>query len=100
MGTVTGTGVNLVFVTRPRQPAPPPLEGNDQLIATVITVAWAIALVVLLAVRADLPPASRWWVWTCVAGLAFGLFGLWYMPVLKRSRARAAERRTVARQAG
>jgi len=86
-------------VTRPRQPAPPPLEGNDQLIAAVITAGWAIALVVLLAVRTELPPSGRWWVWTCVAGLAFGVFGLWYMPVLKRSRARTAERRRAARQA-
>jgi hypothetical protein len=87
-------------VTRLRQPAPPPLEGNDQLIAAVITAGWAIALIVLLVVRADLPPGSRWWVWTCVAGLAVGLFGLWYMPVLKRSRAAAAERRRAAREAG
>jgi hypothetical protein len=87
-------------VTRPRQPAPPPLEGNDQLIAAVISVGWVIALIVLLVLRNDLPSGSRWWVWTCVAGLAVGIFGLWYMPVLKRSRARAAERRRTARQAG
>jgi uncharacterized membrane protein len=86
-------------VTRPRQPAPPPLEGNDQLIAAVITAGWAIALVVLLVVRTDLPHGSRWWVWTCVAGLAVGLLGLWYMPVLKRSRAATAERRRAAREA-
>jgi hypothetical protein len=28
-----------------------------------------------------------------VCGLAFGLFGLWYVPRLKRGRARAADRR-------
>jgi Protein of unknown function (DUF2530) len=87
-------------VTRPRQPTPPPLEGNDQILAAVITVGWAIALAVLLAVRTDLPPSSRWWIWTCAAGIAVGIFGLCYMPVLKRSRARAAERRRAARQAG
>lgn len=87
-------------MTHPRQPAPPPLEGNDQLIAVVITAGWTIALVVLLVIRTDLPAGSRWWVWTCVAGLAVGLFGLWYMPRLKRSRARAAERRRAARQDG
>jgi Protein of unknown function (DUF2530) len=63
-------------VTRPRQPAPPPLEGNDQLIAAVISVGWVIALIVLLVLRNDLPSGSRWWVWTCVAGLAVGIFGL------------------------
>jgi H+/Cl- antiporter ClcA len=78
-----------------RQPAPPPLEGPDQLIAGVITAAWAVALIVLLAVRSQLPGQDRWWIWVCAAGIGAGLFGLWYMPVLKRSRARAAERRAV-----
>jgi len=76
-----------------RQPAPPPLEGPDQLIAGGITAAWAVALIVLLAVRSQLPGQDRWWIWVAVAGVAEGLFGLWYVPVLKRSRARAAARR-------
>ncbi len=59
----------------------------------VITAGWAVALVILLILRAALPPGSRWWVWTCAAGLGMGLFGLWYVPVLKRGRARAALRR-------
>lgn len=48
---------------------------------------------VLLIARDALPAGSRWWPWTCVAGLAMGLFGLWYVPVLKRGRARAASAR-------
>lgn len=72
---------------------PPPLEANDQLVAAVGTVAWAIALVVLLIIRDSLRADLRWWIWTCVAGLAMGLFGLWYTPRLKRSRARSAESR-------
>ena len=76
-----------------RQPAPPPLEGPDQLIAGGITAAWAVALIVLLAVRSQLPEQDRWWIWVAVAGVGEGLFGLWYVPVLKRSRARAAQRR-------
>jgi heme A synthase len=83
-----------------RQPAPPPLEGPDQLIAGGITAVWAVALIVLLAVRSQLPEQDRWWIWVAVAGVAEGLFGMWYVPVLKRSRARAAERRSAARQAG
>jgi heme A synthase len=83
-----------------RQPAPPPLEGPDQLIAGGLTAAWAVALIVLLAVRSQLPGQDRWWIWVAVAGVAEGLFGMWYVPVLKRSRARAAERRSAARQAG
>jgi len=62
----------------------------------LITAAWAVALVVVLAARDALPAGSGWWVWTCVTGLVMGLFGLWYVPVLKRGRARAAARRAQA----
>lgn len=64
--------------------------------AAVGTVAWAVALVVLLILREQIPADERWWIWTCAAGLAMGLFGLWYVPRLKRSRARSAERRKQA----
>ena len=76
-----------------RRPSPEPLEANDQLVTLVITAGWVIALIILLAVRAEIPASDRWWIWTCVTGLGLGLFGLLYVPVLKRSRARAAERR-------
>jgi hypothetical protein len=61
------------------------------LVAGSLTIAWAVALVVLLLV--GLPARDGWWIWTCVVGLALGLFGLWYVPFLKRGRARAAARR-------
>jgi hypothetical protein len=67
------------------------------MVTLVITVGWAIALVVVLILRSSLPGNERWWVWTCVAGLAMGLFGLWYVPRLKRSRAKTAERRAAER---
>ena len=73
--------------------APPPLEANDQLVTAVITAGWAVALVVLLIVRSYIPPGQRWWIWTALAGLLMGLFGLWYVPYLKRARARSARRR-------
>ena len=57
---------------------------------SVITLGWALALAVLLAVRSGLHADVRWWVWTCVAGLVMGLFGLWYVPFLKRRRMRIA----------
>ena len=76
-----------------RRGAPPPLEANDRVVTIVITAGWAVALVVLLIVRDALPAGSRWWLWTCTTGLVMGLFGLWYVPVLKRGRARAAARR-------
>jgi len=68
------------------------------LAAGVITAAWAVALIVVAMARASLPPEDRWWLWTCLAGLVMGLFGLWYVPRLKRSRARAAQRRETQRR--
>jgi len=67
-------------------------------VTAVITAGWALALIVLLIVRTSLPPGSRWWIWTCAAGLGMGLFGLWYIPRLKRGRAAAAARRQEAGQ--
>lgn len=75
----------------PKEP-PPPLEANDTLVTGALTVAWAVALVVLLIV--GLPGRERWWIWTCATGLGMGLFGLWYVPFLKRGRARVAAART------
>ena len=80
-----------------RRTPPPPFEGNDRLITRVITAGWAVALVVVLIVRSSLPGSERWWVWTCVTGVAMGCFGLWYVPHLQRRRAEAAGRRAGAR---
>ena len=77
-----------------RRPAPPPLEANDQLVIGIITAGWGAALAVLLVLRSQLPAGQRWWIWTCAAGLAMGLFALWFVPRLKRGRARAAARRS------
>ena len=63
------------------------------MVTLVGTAGWAVALVVLLIIRGSLPADQRWWIWTCVAGLAMGLFGFWYVPRLKRGRARAAAMR-------
>ena len=82
-----------------RPTPPPPLEANDQLVTASITAGWAVALIVLLVVRTSLPADARWWLWTCVTGLVMGLFGLWYVPRLKRGRERAAARRAAAEPA-
>ncbi len=58
-----------------------------------IAAGWAVALIVLLIARESMPAADRWWIWTCATGLAVGIFGFCYVPVLRRSRARAAQRR-------
>jgi uncharacterized membrane protein len=84
-------------VSRTLRPPPPPLEANDELVTAVLTGVWAVALVVLLVLRDQIPSSERWWIWTCVAGVAMGLFALWYVPRMKRARARSAARRAQAR---
>lgn len=51
--------------------------------------AWTVALIVLLIV----PPGAehRWWLWTCVAGIALGGVGLLYVRRMTR-RERAQDR--------
>jgi hypothetical protein len=83
-------------VSRPERPTPPPLEGDDRVITGVITAGWLVALIVLLVVRDSLPSADRWWVWVAAFGTFMGLFGFAYVPHLKRSRNRIAERRRLA----
>jgi hypothetical protein len=83
-----------------RRPAPPPLEANDPRVTIVGTVAWAVALAVLLVLREQIPVSDRWWIWTCAVGVAMGLFALWYVPRFKRARARKAQRRAGIRAAG
>jgi hypothetical protein len=84
-------------VSRPLRPAPPPLEGNDLVITTVLTAAWAVALVVLLVLHDQLPAQDRWWIWVAAFGCFMGLFGLFFVPHLKRSRERSASRKSAAR---
>ena len=60
------------------------------------TAAWAVALVVLLVLREQIPAGQRWWIWTCTAGVVMGLFALWFVPRVKQARARAAARRKQA----
>jgi hypothetical protein len=67
-------------------------------VTSTITAGWVVALIVVLIARDSLPGGERWWVWTCVAGVVFGLFGLFYAPHLQRSRAATAARRAARRQ--
>ena len=73
----------------PKPTPPPPLEANDRLVTLTGTAGWALALIVLLIAWGSLPSDHRWWIWTCAAGLAMGLFALWYVPRFKRARAAA-----------
>jgi hypothetical protein len=73
------------------------METNEAWVTGVITIGWAIALVTLLLLRNSLPAGQRWWIWTCATGFGMGLFGLWYVPHLKRARAQAQQRRASRR---
>lgn len=84
-------------VPRSSLPVPPPLEGNDRLITLVISAGWAVALIVLLAMHDQIPPAERWWTWVAATGLGLGIFALFFVPWLKRNREHAAERKTPSR---
>jgi hypothetical protein len=79
-----------------KHPSPPALEANDRLVTIAGTAAWAVALVVLLVLRDRIPAGQRWWIWTCATGVVMGLFALWFVPRVKRGRARSAERRKQA----
>ena len=81
-----------------RRPPPPPREANDTRVTAIFTVGWAVALVVLICLRGTLPADVHWWIWTCVAGIGFGFFALWYVPFLKRKRARLAAAHAVHAQ--
>ncbi len=87
-------------MAKPTREVPPPLEGNDLFITTVITAAWVIALVVVVLVRHHLPDSGHLWIWTCATGFGLGLFGLVFVPYLKRSRANAAARRASSGSGG
>lgn len=80
-------------MARPQREVPPPLEGSDFVITAAVTLAWAVALIVVVLLRHDIHQPNHWWILTCATGFGMGLFGLAYVPHLKRSRARAADRR-------
>ncbi|OIV36215.1 hypothetical protein BIV57_17440 [Mangrovactinospora gilvigrisea] len=44
-----------------------------------LTIAWAVAFVVMLVLHGPLSSSGRgWWVWTGAAGIVLGFFGMWY----------------------
>jgi hypothetical protein len=88
---------------KPARRVAPPREANDKLVTGAITIGWAVAFIAMLIVAiipGVLPAKERWWVWTCAIGVAMGLFGLWYVPVLKRRRASIIARLTQASDSG
>ncbi len=80
-------------MAKPHREVPLPLEGSDFVITAAVTLAWAVALIVVVLLRHDIHEPNHWWILTCATGFVMGLFGLAYVPHLKRSRARTAARR-------
>ncbi len=72
-------------VPRPTKQAPPPPQVDTARVVLAGAGVWAVALVVLLLLddRVD-----RMWAWTCVAGIALAVLGLWVMRLQGQGRAR------------
>ncbi|MEU0491095.1 DUF2530 domain-containing protein [Nocardiopsis sp. NPDC006139] len=77
---------------KPRQPDPEVHESDYRVPAALGTLAWAVALVVLLFMGDALPESERWWIWVCATGMGLGVFGFLYIPRLLRKRSEASER--------
>ena len=59
-----------------------PVEPVDVPTRTVVfvgTAVWVVALVVTLLVPALHTGSRSWWPWTCVTGIALGVFAWWYV---------------------
>jgi hypothetical protein len=60
-----------------RRPDPPPDGGDARRTILVGTVLWGLALVAAAAMHSTLQAQGRgWWVWTPVAAIPMGLYGL------------------------
>jgi uncharacterized membrane protein YkvI len=79
-------------VRTPRRPDPEVHESDYRVPAAIGTLAWAVALVVLVAMGDSLPQTERWWIGVCATGAALGVFGYLYIPRLLRKRDESAER--------
>lgn len=70
-----------------------PLDVDGVRTVAVGCVLWAVAFVGLLPFYGPLRDSGRgWWLWTCLAGLALGLFGLEYCRRRRASRSAARRR--------
>lgn len=49
---------------------------NAVTVVAVGTAAWLVAFLAVLLARDELAPDHRYWLWTCLAGLVLGGFGL------------------------
>jgi hypothetical protein len=69
---------------------PEPVDVDGVAAITTGTVLWALAFLALLPFRSRLADhGADWWLWTCVAGVGMGLWGINYC---RRRRDRLAIR--------
>ena len=61
-----------------RRPDPEPPVTDDRKAILVGIGLWLVALIAALVLGPLVSAANDWWVWACVAGLAFGLIALVY----------------------
>lgn len=67
-------------------------------IVTVGTILWAVAFCALLPFRSRLADHNiDWWLWTCLAGVGMGLWGINYCR-RRRNRLRARDEGAAPRQ--
>lgn len=73
---------------QPRRPDPEPLETDERPLVVAGTVLWAVAFVVLsVFFRDDLRRHhAQWWLWSCLIGVALGLYGLRFVIRIQRLR--------------
>ena len=63
-----------------------PLDVDGTRTVTIGSALWLVALLVLLPFHETLEESGRqWWLWTCVAGFAFGMAGLEYCRRRRRT---------------
>lgn len=68
-----------------QRPDPEPLETDDVKIVAGGTALWAVALLVLLALKSTGTQVHGWWLVMCLAGIALGLLGVRYCGRRKRA---------------
>jgi hypothetical protein len=72
--------MRLYVRSRQRRPDPAPLLTDDRATVLVGTAVWVVLLVAALIWHGRLSADGHgWWVWTPVAGIALGLYGLRYL---------------------
>lgn len=69
-----------------------PLDVDGVRTLTIGCILWALATIALLPFYGRLEEdGNLWWLWTCVAGLGLGLYGLEYCRRRRKSRLQDAD---------